>query len=80
MREIQNPNSSVIYTEKIITCDSCGEQYVSGLLTEIRDVGLYCHLCFKSALVEYFEKHPSSDYALIRMVYSLYDVRNSKNE
>jgi len=70
MKQFQNPHSSVIYTDKIITCDACGAEYDAGFLTEIQNTGLYCHLCFKAALTEYFEKHPNADYALIRMVYS----------
>ena len=56
----------MIYTDEILVCDTCGKKYDSGFLTEIRGMGIYCHKCLKSALTEYFEKHPDSDHTLIR--------------
>ena len=79
MRKLQNANNSMAYTNEVLICDSCGERYESGFLTEIKDVGLFCHLCFKSAFEEYFTKHPEADYLLIRGVSSLAYRRKGKD-
>ena len=79
MRTLQNANNTMGYTDEILVCDSCGEQYESGFLTEIEGLGLFCHHCFRSAFAEYFMKHPEADYLLIRGISSLAYRRKAKN-
>lgn len=67
------------YSDEILVCDGCGERYESGFLIEIKGVGIFCHLCFRSAFEEYFKKHPDSDYLLIRGVFSLAYRRRRKD-
>ena len=79
MKTLQNANNSMAYTNEALTCDRCGEQYESGFLAEIKDVGLFCALCFRSAFEEYFTKYPEADHVLIRGVSSLAYRRRVKN-
>jgi hypothetical protein len=68
----------MVYTDEVITCDSCGERYESGFLTQIEPKGLYCMFCFKPALEEYFIGHPDEEYVLTRGVFSLAHRRKRK--
>jgi hypothetical protein len=70
-RLLQDANHSMVYTDEVIICDSCGERYESGFLTEIRGKGLYCMFCLKPAFEEYFSEHPNEDYVLTRGISSL---------
>ncbi|UCG12815.1 MAG: hypothetical protein JSU72_20480 [Deltaproteobacteria bacterium] len=63
--------NAMVYTDQAIACSSCGREYKSGFLVEIRDMGLYCSPCFRPAFVEYFYEHPSEEFLFIRGVWSL---------
>lgn len=77
-RALRDPKHSMIYTDKVITCDSCSREYDSGFMTEIRGKGIFCEQCFKGALERYFEEHPGEEYLLIRGVSSLAYRRRPK--
>ncbi len=64
------PNA-MIYTDQVLTCDSCKEKYESGFLVEMQGVGLFCLSCFRSAFEEYFNKNPGVNYMYTRGVCSL---------
>lgn len=78
-RMLQDSNHSMVYTDEVIVCNSCGERYEGGFLIEIKAKGLYCMFCFKPALEEYFSKHLGEDHALIRGISSLAYRRNGTN-
>ena len=63
--------SAMIYTDQILTCDSCREDFGNGFLVEMQGDGLYCFACFRPAFDGYFRKHPNEDYVLARGVWSL---------
>jgi len=64
------PNA-MIYTDQVLTCDSCKEKYESGFLVEMQGVGLFCFACFRPTFESYFQKYPNEDYVLARGVWSL---------
>ena len=77
-RLLQGAKHSMVYTHEVITCDSCGEKYESGFLTQIKPKGLYCMFCFKRALEDYFRGHPEEEYVLARGLFSLAHRRKRK--
>ena len=78
-RLLQVANHSMVYTDEVISCDSCGERYESGFLTEIMGRGIFCHLCLGPEIKGYFDTHPSADHALIRGISTLAYRRNGTN-
>jgi hypothetical protein len=77
-RKFRNANNSMTYTDQVLVCNSCGERYDRGFITEIKDYGSFCHLCFRAAFEKYFDEHLEADFVLIRGVNSLAYRRSAK--
>lgn len=71
----RDAKNAITYTDEILTCDSCGKQY--GFLIEVKSIGRYCALCFRSAFKDYFKGNPEADYCLIR---GLLHSKGKKND